>query len=151
MRRLAITDANFEAQFARIVNDRRESDAGVSRDVADILQKVRQSGDDALRDYTMRFDKHPLTADLTSWRIGKDQCKAAYDFLDKPVKAALEMAAERIRAYHAEQLPADRDYRDADDVRLGARWSAVEAAGLYVPGGRASYPSTLLMLSLIHI
>ncbi|KLE35145.1 histidinol dehydrogenase [Aurantiacibacter luteus] len=145
MRRLTITDANFEAQFARIVNDRRESDAGVSRDVADILQKVRQSGDDALRDYTMRFDKHPLTADLTSWRIGKDQCKAAYDFLDKPVKAALEMAAERIRAYHAEQLPADRDYRDGDNVRLGARWSAVEAAGLYVPGGRASYPSTLLM------
>ncbi|GGD48029.1 histidinol dehydrogenase [Erythrobacter arachoides] len=145
MRRLNIKDTGFEAQFTRIVNDRRETDASVARDVADILQKVRHGGDDALRDYTMRFDKHPLTADLTSWRIGKDQCKAAYDFLAPEVKRALEMAAERIRAYHEGQLPQDRDYRDAQNVRLGARWRAVDAAGLYVPGGRASYPSTLLM------
>ncbi len=145
MRRLYSNAADFEKQFTRIVNDRRESDENVARDVRDIIQTVRQSGDDALRDYTMRFDKHALTADLTSWRIGKDQCKAAYDFLSPEAKQALETAASRIRAYHEGQLPEDRDYRDADNVRLGARWTAVDAAGLYVPGGRAAYPSSLLM------
>lgn len=145
MQRLKTSDPDFETKFARIVNDRRESDGDVSRDVREILEKVRQSGDDALRDYTMRFDKHALTADLGSWRISKEQCKVAFDFLAPEAKAALQLAADRIRAYHEGQLPADRDYRDEAGVRLGARWSAVESAGLYVPGGRAAYPSSLLM------
>lgn len=145
MRRLYANSEDFEAKFARIVNDRRESDENVTRDVSDIIQKVRQSGDDALRDLTMRFDKHALTADTTSWRIGRDQCKAAYDFLAPEVKQALDLAANRIRAYHEAQLPENRDFRDAANVRLGAKWHAVEAAGLYVPGGRAAYPSSLLM------
>ncbi|MFB0613191.1 histidinol dehydrogenase [Aurantiacibacter poecillastricola] len=145
MRRLTASDLDFETQFTRIVNDRRESDAGVSSDVRDIIQHVRQKGDEALTDLTMRFDKHALTADLTSWRIGKDQCKAAYDMLLPDVRKALDTAATRIRDYHESQLPTDRDYRDRQNVRLGARWNAVEAAGLYVPGGRAAYPSSLLM------
>ncbi len=145
MRRLHITDADFEKRFARIVNDRREADDKVEFVVREVIANVRQNGDNALRDLTMRYDKHALTADLSSWRIGKDQCKAAYDFLPPNVRAALELAAQRIRAYHEAQLPQDRDYRDEAGVRLGARWGAVEAAGLYVPGGRASYPSTLLM------
>ena len=145
MRRLDINQDDFEQVFARIVDDRRESDGDVSRDVGEILQQVRQKGDDALKNLTLRFDKHALTADLTSWRIGADQCKAAYDFLDADVKTALNLAADRIRAYHEGQMPKDRDYRDDANVRLGAKWSPVEAAGLYVPGGRASYPSSLLM------
>ena len=145
MRRLFASAEDFETRFTRIVNDRRESDANVARDVRDIIQKVRQTGDGALSELTMRFDKHALTADLTSWRIGKDQCKAAYDFLAPEAKQALNLAADRIHAYHEGQLPEDRDYRDAANVRLGARWSAVDAAGMYVPGGRAAYPSSLLM------
>ena len=145
MRRLHSNAADFDKQFTRIVNDRRENDGNVQRDVSEILQKVRQGGDEMLRDYTMRYDKHALTADVTTWRIAPDQCKAAYDFLDKDTKAALDLAADRIRAYHVDQVPQDRDYRDAQNVRLGARWTPVEAAGLYVPGGRASYPSSLLM------
>ena len=145
MRRLHSNAADFDKQFTRIVNDRRENDGNVQRDVSEILQKVRQGGDEMLRDYTMRYDKHALTADVTTWRIAPDQCKAAYDFLDKDTKAALDLAADRIRAYHVDQVPQDRDYRDAENVRLGARWTPVEAAGLYVPGGRASYPSSLLM------
>ncbi len=145
MRRLNASAEGFEKQFTRIVNDRRESDANVASDVRGIIDQVRQKGDDALVDFTMRFDKHALTADLASWRIGKDQCKAAYQMLLPDTRAALDMAAERIRAYHEGQLPADRDYRDDANVRLGARWTAVEAAGLYVPGGRAAYPSSLLM------
>ena len=145
MRRLTASDPGFASQFQRIVDDRRESDEGVTRDVAEILAKVRQGGDDTLRDLTMRFDRHALTADVTTWRVGADQCKAAYDFLDAKVKDALNLAADRIRAYHEGQLPEDRDYRDAANVRLGAKWRAVDAAGLYVPGGRAAYPSSLLM------
>ncbi|WAT18835.1 histidinol dehydrogenase [Aurantiacibacter sp. MUD11] len=145
MRRLSITDEDFESKFARIVNDRRESDDNVASDVRGIIDQVRQKGDDALVDYTMRYDKHALTADLASWRIGADQCKVAYDMLLPDVREALDMAAERIRAYHEGQLPENRDYTDAKNVRLGARWSAVEAAGMYVPGGRAAYPSSLLM------
>ena len=145
MRRLNANSEDFAKQFARIVNDRRESDENVATDVRSIIQQVRQKGDDALIDLSMRYDKHALTADLASWRIGKDQCKAAFDMLLPDVRKALVMAAGRIRAYHEGQLPQDRDYRDESNVRLGARWSAVEAAGLYVPGGRAAYPSSLLM------
>ncbi|RJY08176.1 histidinol dehydrogenase [Aurantiacibacter aquimixticola] len=145
MRRLYANKPDFETQFTRIVEDRRESDDSVERDVRDILERVRAGGDEALRDLTMRFDKHALTAELTSWRISADQTKAAYDFLEPEVKRALDLAAERIRAYHEGQKPEDRDYRDEKNVRLGARWSAVEAAGMYVPGGRAAYPSSLLM------
>ena len=98
MIRLHISDEDFETKFSRIVNNRRESDERVASDVSTILEQVRHGGDEILRDLTMRFDKHPLTADVSSWRIGADQCKAAFDFLEKDAKAALELAAERIRA-----------------------------------------------------
>ncbi|QZH75163.1 MAG: histidinol dehydrogenase [Erythrobacter sp.] len=145
MRRLHISDADFEAQFARIVNDRRESDAGVARDVSEILARVRSGGDEELRNLTLRFDKYTLTEDSATWRIGADECAAAYEALATEAKTALDLAAERIRAYHEGQLPQDRDYVDAAGVRLGAKWLPVDAAGLYVPGGRAAYPSSLLM------
>ncbi len=145
MRRLTSTDADFETQFARIVNDRRESDSNIAIDVRAIIDQVRQKGDEALAELSMRYDKHALTSDEASWRIDAARCKAAYEALTPEARAALDMAAERIRAYHEGQLPQDRDYRDGTDVRLGARWTAVEAAGLYVPGGRAAYPSSLLM------
>jgi len=144
MLRLRTSDADFEAKFARLVNDRRESDADVAHTVADILERVRDRGDEALIEYTMRFDGHPLSADV-DWRIGPEDCKQAFDALDPKLREALQLAAGRIRAYHEAQLPRDRDYTDDAGVRLGARWRAVDAAGLYVPGGRASYPSSLLM------
>src|SRR5690606_39007022 len=93
---------------------------------------------------TQRFDKHALTAD-SDWRIAPETCAAAFAALDPKLRAALELAAERITAYHRDQLPRDRDFTDEAGVRLGAKWRAVDAAGLYVPGGRASYPSSLLM------
>ena len=130
MRRLTASAEDFEKQFARIVNDRRESDTDVANDVRSIIGQVRQKGDDALIDLSMRFDKHALTADLSSWRVGKDQCKAAFEMLLPDVRKALTVAAERIRAYHEGQLPQNRDYRDEANVRLGARWGAVDAAGL---------------------
>ena len=144
MQVLRITDADFEVKFTRIVRDRRESDVQVGRDVATILNEVRERGDKALADFTARFDGHGLT-DENDWRIEPDACKRAYEALDPALNSALNTAADRIRSYHEGQLPEDRDYIDEIGMRLGARWSAVDAAGLYVPGGRAAYPSSLLM------
>ena len=142
MQRLHSRDAGFAQAFAAVVSDRRESDADVARDVSAILADVRARGDAALADYTAKFDGHALGDD---WRIPAETCREAFDALDPTLRAALELAAERIRAYHEAQLPEDRDYIDAAGVRLGAKWRAVDGAGLYVPGGRAAYPSSLLM------
>lgn len=144
MLRLSTRDPDFERKFARLVNDRRESEDDVSRVVADILSEVRQRGDEALAEYTQRFDKHQLTEE-GDWRIGAEACEAAFAALEPRLREALELAAARIRAYHQDQLPRDRDFTDEAGVRLGARWRPVDAAGLYVPGGRAAYPSSLLM------
>ena len=144
MLRLSTSDKDFERKFARLVSDRRESEEDVSRVVADILSEVRQRGDEALAEYTQRFDKHQLN-DQDDWRIPAEACHAAFAALDPRLREALELAAARIRAYHQDQLPRDRDFTDDAGVRLGAKWRPVDAAGLYVPGGRAAYPSSLLM------
>ena len=144
MKRLKSSDPGFAKAFARIVADRREADDDVSRDVANIIDRVKADGDAALADYTTRFDKW-TPAGEDDWRISKDACEAAFHALAPELRQALETAADRIAAYHREQLPARRDYRDDQGVRLGAIWRPVDAAGLYVPGGRAAYPSSLLM------
>jgi histidinol dehydrogenase len=141
--RLDSREPGFAARFDALVNARREADADVSRDVAAIIATVRTQGDAALADYTRRFDRHDL--DATGWLVTAEERRAALDRLDPDLRAALELAATRIRAYHAAQRPADSDRTDESGVRMGARWNAVEAAGLYVPGGRASYPSSVLM------
>ena len=143
MQRLSTKDAEFAKAFRRLVHDRRESAGDVARDVALILADVRNRGDEALADYTRKFDGHDL--DQTGWRIDAAECREAFDALKPDLRAALELAAQRIRAYHQAQLPENRDYTDETGVRLGAIWRSVDAAGLYVPGGRAAYPSSLLM------
>ena len=144
MQVLRTSDADFEARFARVVRNRRESDAKVGRDVASILNEVKERGDAALVEYTARWDEHRLT-NADDWRITADACAEAHAALDRKLRDALQLAADRIRAYHEQQLPADRDYTDSVGMRLGARWLPVDAAGLYVPGGRAAYPSSMLM------
>ena len=142
MRRLDSRDPGFAKAFDRLVRDRRESDGEVASDVTAIINAVRLRGDAAVAEYTERFDRHVLGDD---WRIAAEDCREAFEALAPALRAALELAATRIRAYHEGQLPEDRDHTDAEGVRLGARWRAVDAAGLYVPGGRAAYPSSLLM------
>lgn len=141
---LSTTQPDFEAKFARLVDARREADRDVAGQVADILHTVKLRGDAALVDYTQRFDGYALANDA-DWQIPLEECARAYAELPVDLREALDLAAARIRAYHEAQLPEDRDYIDASSVRLGAIWRAVDAAGLYVPGGRAAYPSSLLM------
>ncbi|WP_242096220.1 histidinol dehydrogenase [Sphingomonas sp. CROZ-RG-20F-R02-07] len=143
MIQLHTADADFAERFAALVDDRRESDAGLARDVSAIIASVRRDGEAAIRDLTQRHDRHDL--ERTGWRIDAADCAAAFAALDPDLRAALELAATRIRAYHEKQRPTDSDFTDEAGVRLGARWLPVEAAGIYVPGGRAAYPSSLLM------
>ena len=141
--RLNSKDAGFAAAFDTLVDARRESDAGVAQDVAAIITDVRGRGDVALAELTAKFDRFDL--DEQGWRIDRAQCAAARAALPLELNAALELAAARISAFHASQRPSDSETTDASGARLGSRWSAVDAAGVYVPGGRAAYPSSVLM------
>jgi len=143
MIRLSTSAPDFAAAFTTLVNARREADADVSRDVAAIIADVKARGDASVAELTLKFDGHDLAK--SGWRIARADCDAALAGLAPDLRAALELAAERIRTYHAQQRPQNSDMTDSLGVRLGARWSAVEAAGIYVPGGRAAYPSSVLM------
>lgn len=143
MIRLSTSEPGFDRAFDTLVNARREADADVARDVRTIVSSVRDEGDAALHAFTRKFDQHDLNE--TGWRIERAEWKAAYEALAPELRDALDLAAARIRTYHEKQKPADSDTTDEAGVRLGARWNAVAAAGLYVPGGRAAYPSSVLM------
>ncbi len=144
MLRLNTRDPGFAEAFKRLVSDRRESGDDLARDVEVIISDVKNRGDAALADMTARWDGHNLANDA-DWQFSAEQCREAFDALQPDLRAALELAAARIRAFHEKQLPANRDETDEQGVRMGAIWRAVDAAGLYVPGGRAAYPSSLLM------
>ncbi len=143
MLRLSTLSPDFTAQFTALVEMRREADEDVARDVAAIIARVRAEGDAAVADLTRQFDSHDLEA--SGWRIDLADCRAAYEALAPDLRAALDLAAQRITTYHEKQRPTGSDTTDSAGVRTGARWSAVEAAGVYVPGGRAAYPSSVLM------
>ena len=144
--RLVSADAGFAAAFERLVDQKRQVSEDVDAAVADILADVRRRGDAALIEYTCRFDRLELTAETL--RVDPSEIAAARSRCSRETLAALELAAKRIAAYHEKQRPADLDFTDDAGVRLGARWRPVDAAGLYVPGGLAAYPSSVLMNAL---
>lgn len=135
--------ADFAARFRALVEARREETVDVRATVAEIIAAVREGGDRALLDLTARFDRvrlHPAAL-----RVAPAELAAARSACSNAVLDALELAAERIRAFHTRQLPREDSYVDAQGVRLGLRWRPVDAVGLYVPGGTAAYPSSVLM------
>ena len=137
-RRLDARSAGFETGFGELLGEKREQSADVNDAVAGIIADVRNRGDEAVREYTARFDRFDLPA--SGARMGADDMARWADRCEPHVLDALEAAAARIRSYHQRQLPADDRYTDDKGVELGHRWTAVEAAGLYVPGGLAAYP-----------
>jgi histidinol dehydrogenase len=143
MQRLSTAQADFAARFAALVADTREPDRGVGGQVAAILERVRREGFKAVAELTERFDRVHVSAG--SVEVNALERAAAVARVPADQRAALELAAARIRAFHAAQRPADGVVEDETGVRAGWRWSAVERAGLYVPGGRAAYPSSVLM------
>mgnify|MGYP003627238521 CR=1 FL=1 len=144
--RLSATDSAFEAAFTALLAAKRESSVDVGNTVTAILDDVRLRGDAALLEYTKRFDRLDLEA--SELRVGDDALEAATAACDPGVLAALKQAATRIEDFHRRLVPEDLSYTDGDGVRLGARWTAVEAVGLYVPGGTAAYPSSVLMTAI---
>ena len=136
-------DPDFETAFATLLGAKREDSPDVQNVVAEIISEVRADGDKAVLRLTEKFDRLALTAD--QMRFSKDQIAQYCAEVGREDRAALELAAERIRAYHQKQLPEDAQWTDPSGAELGWRWTPVSAAGLYVPGGLASYPSSVLM------
>ncbi|HEY5797913.1 MAG TPA: histidinol dehydrogenase [Bosea sp. (in: a-proteobacteria)] len=141
--RLDDSSAAFEREFRDLLLAKREVSEEVDRVVADIITEVREHGDAAVIDYTQRFDHLALTPQTL--RVSPEEIDAAVAACPPAQIAALETACERIEAYHLHQKPQDAWFTDAAGVQSGWRWSAIEAVGLYVPGGTASYPSSVLM------
>ncbi|MGV6849980.1 MAG: histidinol dehydrogenase [Marinibacterium sp.] len=135
--------AGFEAAFAALLAAKREDSADVDAVVADIIDDVRRRGDAAVIELTERFDQ----LSLTPGQLAVSAAEVNHQIAQVPVadRQALELAAERISAYHVRQMPQDETWTDPSGASLGWRWSPVSAAGLYVPGGLASYPSSVLM------
>jgi histidinol dehydrogenase len=141
--RLKSNDSDFEAQFTELLGLKREVSVDVDNAVREIINDVRARGDAALIDLTQKFDRLDLRR--TGIAVTAAEVEAAYNACSKETLDALMLARERIRDHHQRQLPSDDRYTDAAGVELGHRWTAVESAGLYVPGGLASYPSSVLM------
>jgi histidinol dehydrogenase len=142
-RTLSTRDRGFEAAFGALLAATRESAADVEDTVAAIVDAVAARGDAALVEYTNRFDRVRLTSERL--RLSSDEIAAGAGLAAPETVAALRVAAERIESFHRRQLPVGIDYVDAAGVRLGQRWRPIAAVGLYVPGGTASYPSSVLM------
>ncbi|WP_439522396.1 histidinol dehydrogenase [Marivita sp.] len=140
---LSTLDADFDTRFTALLGAKREDSPDVDDVVAGIIADVRARGDVAVLELTAKFDRLELTA--TQLRVSEAEIDAEIAKVPEAERIALETAAERIRAYHARQLPQDEMWTDAQGATLGWRWTPVSAAGLYVPGGLASYPSSVLM------
>lgn len=141
MIRLSTGQSDFEQAFVELLGQARETTETVDKPVAAIIADVRARGDAALFDYTSRFDRHTPTA----LRISQDEIDAAVAGIPAVLSQALDLAAARIEAFHKAQLPADLRMTDAAGLTLGMRWGALDSVGIYVPGGKAAYPSSVLM------
>ncbi len=141
--RLDMSAADFRPQFDRLLASKREAALDVDAAVAGILDDVRTRGDEALAEYSLRFDRIDLPR--LGLRVGHDEIGAAIAACDPKALEALELAHRRVRAYHERQKPEDVSFVDAVGVELGWRWRPIEEVGLYVPGGAAAYPSSVVM------
>ncbi len=141
--RLNNKNDDFLLAFENFIETKRESEIDVEKSVAEIVAEVRTRGDKALFDFTRRFDRFEL--DAGNFSISKVETAEAVAQCSQDQISALNTAADRIRAFHQKQLPEDQSYTDQEGVGLGYRWRTIEAVGMYVPGGTASYPSSVLM------
>ena len=139
-------DADFEERFQALLDAKREVSSDVNAVVSDIIGDVRARGDEAVAELTSKFDRWDAAPDTL--RLDRQDIDRALGQCDAETLDALKLACARIEAHHRRQVPADDRYTDTDGVELGHRWTAVDAVGLYVPGGTAAYPSSVLMNAL---
>jgi histidinol dehydrogenase len=141
--RLDIRAGDFAQRFRAFLDTKREAATDVDAVVRAIVDDVAARGDGALKHYTRKFDR--FDPDRVGLRVKVEEIGAAFDACGRKTLAALELARDRIEVFHRRQLPRDDRFEDALGVELGSRWTAIEAVGLYVPGGTAAYPSSVLM------
>ncbi len=141
--RLTRNSADFDENFRQFLAAKREASADVEAAARVIVDDVARRGDAALIEATAKFDR--LQLDASSLRVSPAEIAAAVKACDSTTVEALKFARDRIEAFHLKQKPADQRFIDAAGVELGWRWTAIESAGLYVPGGTAAYPSSVLM------
>ncbi|MDB5412859.1 MAG: Histidinol dehydrogenase [Rubritepida sp.] len=147
MEMLSTAKADFETRFEALLDDARETTARVDGAVSAIIKQVRDEGDGALLELTARYDGwNP--PDVSALRVTADEIDAATAGIEPALMEALDTAARRIEAFHRAQMPHDLELPGEDGVALGMRWNALDAVGLYVPGGKAAYPSSVLMNAL---
>ena len=144
IRRLSTEDANFAEQFRALLAYEEQRDPHVEGAVADIIHAVRKRGDEALLEFTEKFDRVKANS-AAELEIGQAELKQAFDTLDSAQREALKVAAQRVRAFHERQVAESWEFTEADGTRLGQRVTPLDRAGLYVPGGKAAYPSSVLM------
>ncbi|MCQ2965247.1 MAG: histidinol dehydrogenase [Alphaproteobacteria bacterium] len=137
------SDKNFDESFSRFLMLKRENSIDVSETVSEIICNVRKNGDKSLLDYTAKYDKLVLTGE--SMLVSEQEIQDAVKECDQKTLNALYLAAERIEAFHNQQIPNSKLFNDETGALMGWRWTAVQSAGLYVPGGTAAYPSSVLM------
>ncbi len=143
-RYLNYSDTSFKKKFEELICDERKSNDKINITVAKILNKILENGDDSLNYYVSKFDKINVKQ-IKELFIPKDILKKAYDGLKKEQKKALNIAADRIKQFHKKQIPKNFSYRDNLKINLGLKYSPINSAGFYVPGGKAIYPSSVLM------
>jgi histidinol dehydrogenase len=144
VRRLDSTAPAFDRELSALTTFEAAQDPAVDATVARIIAEVRSRGDDALLEYTVRFDA-VAAASVAALEIGADEMRHSFETLPETVRSALRTAAARIRAFHERQALASWSYRDADGSEFGQRVTPLDRVGVYVPGGRAAYPSSVLM------
>ena len=144
LRRLSSTQPDFDARLAALLAFESAQDPEVDAAVAGILDDVKRRGDAAVIDYTRRFDRLDVES-MGDLELSPERLQGALEGLAVSQRAALEQAAERIRAFHQRQLQDSWSYEEADGTCLGQRVTPLERVGLYVPGGKAAYPSSVLM------
>jgi histidinol dehydrogenase len=145
--RLSTAQADFDARLTTLLAFEETADEKLEATVAAILADVKKRGDEAVLEYTRKFDRLPL-ADAVAMELPKEELKAAFDNLPDEQKAALEQAAQRVKSYHQKQLQTSWTYADEDGTLLGQQVTPLDRVGLYVPGGKAAYPSSVLMNAL---
>jgi len=143
MKRLSTTDPTFELAFVALLNEARQTTARVDTAVAAIIARIRAGGDEALCAATRQFDRFNATPETL--RVTTAEIDAACNQVSPELHSALDLAAERIEIFHRAQLPVDMQMHDDAGLTTGLRWTPIDSAGIYVPGGKAAYPSSVLM------
>ena len=147
MQRLASSQPDFDAALARLTDWQEELDQAVNSAVAEIIAEVRRRGDAALLEYTARFDGL-RAGSMAQLEVAAADTRAALEAIDPAQREALEFAAQRVRSYHEHQVQQSWQYRDQGGNLLGQKITPMQRAGIYVPGGKAVYPSSVLMNAL---